>query len=401
MVLRIPYQNIMPRKHRTQSFHKSRIPKEWTIGRLVDCCSDKGIYGINAAAVEHSSALPRYLRITDIDGDGRYSARNMVSVAATNYEDFLLENGDIVFVRTGATVGKSYLYDSNDGELVYAGFLIRFRPDGCTLLPEFLKQFTETKLYWDWVKTVASRSGQPGINAEEYGSLKLPLPHLGEQKVIVRVLRTMDELIRKTNRLIEQKKNRKKYLMQTLLTGKKRLKGFRGKWKTLPFRELATESVFRNGGKMSNDRLMAVSKVHGMVPMRERVQGESNHRCKVVRQNYFAYNPMRLNIGSLARWDGEEPAMVSGDYVVFKCEEDRLDPRFFDFYRSTNEWANYVRRAGDGSVRGSRWRSAKAISAGNAVKAASAHNRKITVTTVTLSPRIRLSMNRKTAGTST
>ena len=88
-----------------------------------------------------------------------------------------------------------------------------------------------------------------------------------------------------------------------------------------------------------------------MIPMRERVQGASNHRCKVVRQNYFAYNPMRLNIGSLARWDGEEPAMVSGDYVVFKCEEERLDPRFFDFYRSTNEWANYVRRAGDGSVR--------------------------------------------------
>jgi len=193
--------------------------------------------------------------------------------------------------------------------------------------------------------------GRGGLNLSILNSLSVPLPPVEEQRAIARVLGTMDELISKTSRLIAQKELRKKWLMQNLLTTKKRVKGFRKKWKTYPFRDLAAESVFRNGGKMLNDRLMAVSKVHGMIPMRERVQGESNHRCKVVRRNYFAYNPMRLNIGSLARWDDNEPAMVSGDYVVFKCEEERLDPRFFDFYRSTNEWANYVRRAGDGSVR--------------------------------------------------
>lgn len=201
------------------------------------------------------------------------------------------------------------------------------------------------------IRRIASGISVHGVSKSNLSKVNIALPPLPEQNAIARVLGRMDELISKTNRLIEQKKLRKKYLTQTLLTGKKRLKGFRKKWNTYPFRELAIESAFRNGGKMSNDRLMAVYKTHGMIPMRERVQGESNHRCKVVRQNYFAYNPMRLNIGSLARWDGEEPAMVSGDYVVFKCEEERLDPRFFDFYRSTNEWANYVRRAGDGSVR--------------------------------------------------
>lgn len=219
---------------------------------------------------------------------------------------------------------------------------------------EFLSDYLFYNLdlrYSELRQLSAGDGGRGGLNLSVLNSMAVPFPPLPEQKAIARVLGTMDEIISKTNRLIQQIKLRKKYLTQTLLTGKKRLKGFRKKWKTYPFRELATESVFRNGGKMSNDRLMAVFKVHGMIPMRERVQGVSNHRCKVVRQNYFAYNPMRLNIGSLARWDGNEPAMVSGDYVVFKCEEERLDPRFFDFYRSTNEWANYVRRAGDGSVR--------------------------------------------------
>ncbi len=260
-----------------------------------------------------------------------------------NYHNFPQAKGPGVVTGRSGTIGK-VTYVEND-----------YWPHNTTLwvtdfkgnVPKFVYYFYD---FLD-LERYGTGSGVPTLNRNDIHSLRISVPPLAEQRAIARVLGTMDELIAKTSRMVEQKKLRRKYLMQALLTGKKRLKGFRGKWRTLPFRELATESVFRNGGKMSNDRLMAVSKVHGMIPMRERVQGESNHRCKVVRQDYFAYNPMRLNIGSLARWADEVPAMVSGDYVVFKCEEERLDPRFFDFYRSSNEWANYVRRAGDGSVR--------------------------------------------------
>lgn len=211
---------------KTKPFYNTNIPKDWEINRLVDCCFIKGEYGINAAAVEYSEELPTYIRITDIDDDGNYSATKRASVENENSGNYILNKGDILFARTGATVGKAYLYEENDGRLVFAGFLIRFRPNENVLLSKYLKYFVSTKTYWDWVKTVSMRSGQPGINAEEYGLLKIPYPALSEQHVIAQLLSTWDEAITKTQILIAQKELKKKWLMQNLLTGKKRLKGF-------------------------------------------------------------------------------------------------------------------------------------------------------------------------------
>jgi type I restriction enzyme, S subunit len=215
-----------PEIKNTKAFYNTEIPSDWEIKKLGECCLVKGEYGINAPAVEFSDELPTYLRITDIDDNGNYSIEKKASVGDLNFEQFILKNGDIVFARTGATVGKTYLYNPNDGILVFAGFLIRFRTNEKILSSQHLKYFTESKHYWDWVKTVSMRSGQPGINAEEYGSLRIPLPPLPEQKAIARVLSTADAAIHITEKLIAQKEIRKKWLMQQLLTGKKRLKGF-------------------------------------------------------------------------------------------------------------------------------------------------------------------------------
>lgn len=202
------------------------IPEDWEIKKLEECSIIKGNYGINAASVEYSEDLPAYLRITDIDDDGNYSIEKKVSVDNSNSDEYILENGDLVFARTGATVGKSYLHEPKNGKLVFAGFLIRFRLQENILLPRFLKNFTTSKPYWDWVKVQSMRSGQPGINATEYCSLSLPIPPLPEQKAITKVLSTWDKAIEKTQELIKQKELRKKYLMQQLLTGKMRLKKF-------------------------------------------------------------------------------------------------------------------------------------------------------------------------------
>ncbi len=207
-----------------------KIPGDWEVMTLKDCCLVKGEYGINAAAVDYSEELPTYIRITDIDDDGNYSGEKKVSVNDKNSGNFLLSAGDIVFARTGATVGKNYIYDSKDGELVFAGFLIRFRTNENCLLPYYLKYFTSTNLYWNWVKTVSMRSGQPGINAEEYGTVKIPVPPLPEQKAIAQVLGLIDSAIHTNNQLIAKKELQKKWLMQNLLTGKKRLKGYNGEW---------------------------------------------------------------------------------------------------------------------------------------------------------------------------
>ena len=170
--------------------------------------------------------MPVYLRITDISDDGRFIAETKLSVNHLAYKEFYLEVNDIVFARTGASTGKTYLYTPFDGLLVYAGFLIKFSINPEILNPVFLKYFTFTNSYWNWVKIMSSRSGQPGINAQEYQLIKIPLPPLPEQKKSAEILSTWDEAIEKLNSYIEAKKKLKKALMRRLLTGKQRFKEF-------------------------------------------------------------------------------------------------------------------------------------------------------------------------------
>ncbi|MCG8806769.1 restriction endonuclease subunit S [Tenacibaculum finnmarkense] len=202
----------------------------WNNIILGDCCKEKPSYGINAAAVEFNEELPRYIRITDIDDYGRFSPNKLTSVNEKGWEDFILKKDDVLFVRTGSTTGKSYLYQEKDGELVYAGFLIKFSVDKTILLPYYLKLFTESSFYNQWVSVMSVRSGQPGINSKEYSLLPIHLPPLKEQQEIAKILSTWDEAIETTQSLIEKLQFRKKGLMQELLSGKKRLAGFSEEW---------------------------------------------------------------------------------------------------------------------------------------------------------------------------
>lgn len=214
------------------------IPQEWEVRRLGDLCCNQGDYGINAPAVAYSNDLPTYLRITDISDDGKFIIDNKASVNSPNSESYHLKEGDIVFARTGATVGKTYLYDPADGDLVFAGFLIRFSPNEQKIVPYYLKTYTNTAAYWYWVKIISQRSGQPGINAAEYSSLQLPVPPLAEQKKIAEVLGVWDRAIEKQSQLIEQLTLRKRGLMQQLLTAKRRLPGFSGRWEDVELGEV-------------------------------------------------------------------------------------------------------------------------------------------------------------------
>jgi len=164
----------------------------WEAKRLAECLRSKPDYGINAAAVPFSDQLPTYIRITDISQDGRFCPDPPVSVDAVRAERYYLHDGDVVFARTGASVGKCYLYQPKDGRLVFAGFLIRVRPKPEVLLPAFLAAYATTDPYWNWVRLMSMRSGQPGINGGEYAQLPLNLPDHREQAAIAAVLYEMD-----------------------------------------------------------------------------------------------------------------------------------------------------------------------------------------------------------------
>ncbi len=206
------------------------IPQEWEVKTLGECLAERPRYGINAAAVPYSDMLPVYIRITDITEDGRFMPDKRVSVKSELSGGYYLSEGDLVFARTGASVGKSYRYNTNDGPLVYAGFLIRVRPDSQKLLPAFAAAYVTTWNYWRWVRLMSMRSGQPGINGNEYAQLSLPLPRLPEQRAIATALSDVDGLLGGLDRLIAKKRDLKQAAMQQLLTGQTRLPGFHGEW---------------------------------------------------------------------------------------------------------------------------------------------------------------------------
>jgi type I restriction enzyme S subunit len=213
-------QQLFPREGETQPrlrFPEFRDAGEWShtpLGKLLIGSPD---YGVNAAAVPFSEYLPKYLRITDISEDGRYLLDKQVSVDLEATDGNYLDEGDIVLARTGASVGKSYRYRKEDGRLVFAGFLIRVRPNPKTLISTYIANFLTTDLFWRWVAVTSARSGQPGINSTEYSLLSTPLPPtVSEQKRIANCLTSLDDLITAATQELETLKTHKKGLMQQL-----------------------------------------------------------------------------------------------------------------------------------------------------------------------------------------
>lgn len=221
----------MNSKLKYKSTQVGDIPNDWEIKKLSDLAVGKGSYGIGASAVDFDENLPRYLRITDISEQGRLLNEDLKSVDDADSYKYILKENDIVFARTGNTTGKTYLYNVKDGLLIYAGFLIKFSINSKIADPRFIKYFTETNFYWYWVNIMSVRSGQPGINENEYAKLPVPFPKLVEQQKIASILSTWDKAIELKEKLIKQKNEQKKGLMQKLLTGEVRLPGFEGEWR--------------------------------------------------------------------------------------------------------------------------------------------------------------------------
>lgn len=224
-------------------------------------------------------------------------------------------------------------------------------PDPKKLDVRFLGYFLrcENHRLKDCVTTAGHGTGRlPLESLEEY---PVPTPPLPEQKKIADILGTWDEALEKLDALIAAKDRRKQAFTQQLLSGRSTKK----KWPRVSLSEVAEACSIRNGEKLDRTRLYAVTKAEGMVPMRENVQGATINRCQIVERGWFAYNPMRINIGSIARWESDDPVMVSPDYVVFKTDESRLLSDYLNHVRRGIAWSDFVGAAGNGSVRVRIW----------------------------------------------
>lgn len=179
------------------------ITKSWEQRKLGELSSSFE-YGLNAAAKEYDGKN-KYIRITDIDDDSRVFKQDDITSPDTDLssaENCRLSEGDILFARTGASVGKSYIYKASDGLVYYAGFLIRARIKS-EYNAEFVFQNTLTSAYEKFIKVTSMRSGQPGVNAQEYSQYQIMVPSKPEQDKISNCFRNLDNLIT----LHQRKKN--------------------------------------------------------------------------------------------------------------------------------------------------------------------------------------------------
>lgn len=194
-------------KRRFKEFQNTDAWEQLELGEVAENFE----YGLNAAAIDYDG-INKYLRITDIDDSSREFDKSSLTSPKINLDkagNYLLKEGDLLFARTGASVGKTYQYRESDGKIYYAGFLIRAR-----ILSNFdsifIFQNTLTKRYKNFVSITSQRSGQPGINAQEYASFEFFAPKIKEQEKIGEFFATLDQTIAFQQQKLEKLQNIKK-----------------------------------------------------------------------------------------------------------------------------------------------------------------------------------------------
>ena len=192
------------KNHNSPNVPNLRFPEfqgEWKKTKFGDIATGFD-YGMNAAAKNYDG-VNKYIRITDIDeASSTYTDKDIVSPDGILTDNYLVNNRDILLVRTGASTGKSYLYKQSDGKLYYAGFLIR--ANVTTHDPYFVFSQLHTHRYWRWVSIMSARSGQPGINSQEYSSFPIYTTSIEEESKIAKLLSLLDERIATQNKIIDK-----------------------------------------------------------------------------------------------------------------------------------------------------------------------------------------------------
>jgi type I restriction enzyme S subunit len=193
------------------------IPSEWSAVRLSELTKDT-LYGANESAEDYDPDKPRYIRIKDIDDQGRLKESEKASLSTDKAEGYLLKKGDMLFARSGSP-GRTYLHRYDEGKYCYGGYSIKHELVSEGLNHEYLSQYTKSQKYWDWIERIARTGAQANINSGEYASLLVPLPSLPEQRKIATVLYTVDRAIEVEAKISEQVERVERGLQQALFSG--------------------------------------------------------------------------------------------------------------------------------------------------------------------------------------
>ena len=305
-----------------------RFEGEWEESTFGDCSTGFD-YGMNAASKPFDGEH-KYIRITDIDENtSEYKEDGVVSPDSEIDEHYRVNENDILFARTGASTGKTYLYSPKDGRLYFAGFLIRMNVSSLNNA-RFVFYLTQTSRYKKWVQIMSMRSGQPGINSQEYSSYRCFLPKLEEQQKIADLLTLVDRRISVQNKVIEDLKKLKAAL------GEKSIKQVHGV--QIRLGDILDE---RNEKSTLNNQYEVLSStVTGIYSQREYfnkdIASTNNSGYKIIRRGDIVFSPQNLWMGNINYNDRFENGIVSPSYKVFSIRKD-FDAKYIAFLLKTKK----------------------------------------------------------------
>ncbi len=316
---------------------------EWNFIELSKISSDIS-YGMGLPSKEYDGKN-KYIRITDIDDStNAYSNKNIVSPDGKLEDKYLVNNNDILFARTGASTGKAYLYNEKDGKLYFAGFLIRANIINHNSI--FIFQQTKLNKYSKWIKIMSMRSGQPGINSQEYGAYKFSVTSKIEEDKIANFLSLLDKKIELQTKKIEDLKLYKKGLNKTIF------KNCNNKYQ---ISDIITE--YNERTTINNQYEVLSSTANGIYLQskyfNKQAASEDNTGYKIVPKNFITYRSMsdtgefHLNIQNLIDY-----GIVSPAYPVFNIDENLVNKDYFVYYiNENNEFKNRILSRKEGGTR--------------------------------------------------
>ncbi len=333
-------------EHKKLNVPNLRFPEfqgEWKKTKFGDIATGFD-YGMNAAAKNYDG-VNKYIRITDIDeASSTYTDKDIVSPDGILTDNYLVNNRDILLARTGASTGKSYLYKQSDGKLYYAGFLIR--ANVTTHDPYFVFSQLHTHRYWRWVSIMSARSGQPGINSQEYSSFPIYTTSIEEESKIAKLLSLLDERIATQNKIIEDLKMLKSAIIEIEYTPNTKTTSHIGN---------VIEQISKRNKNNAIQNVLSVSNRQGFIKQSDQfenrnVASEDTSNYKIVEKNDFAFNPARINVGSIARLTNFEKGIVSPMYICFRTQEN-VAPEYIDFFFESKHFYCEIQKRLEGSVR--------------------------------------------------
>jgi type I restriction enzyme S subunit len=324
-----------------------RAPVGWLVAHLRDVASVQTGFAKGKTASEGAVSVP-YLRVANVQ-DGYVILANVtnIDVTPTQVERYGLRSGDVLFTEGGDfnKLGRGTVWRGQISPCLHQNHVFAVRPAADKLLPEFLAALAASSHGRRYFQSASKQSTNlASINSTQLKTFPLLLPPLPVQRKIAEILRTWDDAIGKTLELRRLADARRGALAERVLAPSPEIRR--------KLSQLTKPIKTRNSAsELGRESVMGVSNRSGLVAMREQTIAADISRYQVLPPRAFAYNPMRINVGSIAMSRLESHVLVSPDYVLFQCDERELSPEYLDHVLRTRWWLHHVNAGASGSVR--------------------------------------------------